>query len=238
MSLEIKGFIETSLLDWDGKIVSVIFLPGCDFRCPFCSNSGLILNPQAYKTIPHEDIFNYLEAHRDFADGVCITGGEPALHKDNGLTEFIRHIKDMGFLVKLDTNGNSPDYLKYLVDNKLVDYVAIDIKTAPDKYQKATNVLTNIENIRKSVRLLIDSGIDHEFRTTAVPTIVTVEDIEKICEFIKGAKKYAIQQFEPDYCEDIELRKLKPYPKEIVDRMVEIARRHLTNVIARGKWPL
>jgi pyruvate formate lyase activating enzyme len=235
MTLEIKGFIETSLVDWDGKVVSVIFLPGCNFRCPYCQNIDLIDHPEKFKTIPEEKVFKYLESHRDFIDGVCITGGEPTLHKNRGLTEFIKKIKQDGFLVKLDTNGSDPDYLKELVGNNLIDFVAMDIKAPLEGYNKAANVKVNTEAVKESIQFLLSGKIDHEFRTTVVPTITGLAEMEGIAKLIAGAKKYVIQQFEPENCKDIELRKLKPYDAETIARMMEIAKKYVGNVIYRGK---
>lgn len=235
MSLEIKGFIETSLVDWDGKVVSVIFLPGCNFRCPYCQNIDLIDHPEKFKTIPEEKVFKYLESHRDFIDGVCITGGEPTLHKNKGLTEFIKKIKRDGFLVKLDTNGSDPDYMKQLVKDNLIDFVAMDIKAPLEGYSKAANVKVNTEAVKKSIQFLLSGKIDHEFRTTVVPTITGLAEMEGISKLIAGAKKYVIQQFEPENCKDVELRKLKPYDAETIAKMMEIAKKYVSNVTYRGK---
>jgi len=235
MTLEIKGFLETSLVDWDGHIASVIFLPGCNFRCPYCHNTGLILHPEKYRTIPEEKIFEYLASHRSFIDGVCITGGEPVLHKDAGLTDLIKKIKKDGFKVKLDTNGTDPKYIKELIDAKLIDFVAMDVKAPLEKYHKATNVKGDPNAIRESVHLLITSGIDHEFRTTAVPTLIDLHDIEEMAKMLSGAKKYVLQQFEPDNCEDIELKKIKPYGAEMISKMLEAAKKHVPNSMYRGK---
>jgi pyruvate formate lyase activating enzyme len=235
MTLEIKGFIETSLVDWDGKIVSVVFLPGCNFRCPYCHNIGLIDHPEKYKSIPEEKVFEYLESHRNFIDGVCITGGEPTLKKGSGLTEFIKRLKKDGFLVKLDTNGSDPAYIKELVSSKMVDFIAMDIKAPLEGYNKATNVKVDIDAVKESISFLLSGMVDYEFRTTIVPTIAGLAEIEKISRLIKGAEKFAIQQFEPDHCEDIELRKLKPFDDETVKQMRTIAETYVKKVIYRGK---
>lgn len=234
-SLEIKGFIETSLVDWDGKVASVIFLPGCDFRCPYCQNIDLIDHPEKFKTIPEEKIFDYLDGHKDFIDGVCITGGEPTLHKNKGLTEFIRKIKQKGFLIKLDTNGSDPDYVKELVKDNLIDFVAMDIKAPLEGYNKATNVKVDTVAVKESIRFLLSGNIDYEFRTTVVPTITGMAEIEGIAKLITGAKKYVIQQFEPENCKDIELGKLKPYDRETIAKMMRMAEKNAAHVLYRGK---
>jgi pyruvate formate lyase activating enzyme len=196
--LDVKGFIDISFVDWDSKISSVIFLPNCNFRCPFCHNVNLVLNPEKLETIPFEYIEDQLKKQKGWTDGVCITGGEPTLH--SSLPDLCSRIKNMGFLVKLDTNGTNPAMLKELMDRKLLDYVAMDIK-APltvEKYSKATGVDTEklLENVKESIRLLTESGIDYEFRTTVVPTIHDVEDINQICHSLKGCKKYVLQKFD------------------------------------------
>jgi pyruvate formate lyase activating enzyme len=235
MTLEIKGFIETSLLDWDGKIVSVIFVPDCNFRCGFCHNMQLLTHPENYKTVSEQHIFDYLDSHKEFTDGVCITGGEPTLYKDQGLTEFIKKVKEMGFLIKLDTNGSDPEYIEKLIKEKLVDHIAMDIKAPINKYDLATNAKVDAKKIKRAIDMLISKKMSCEFRTTVVPTIVNIEDIEDIAKMIKGAENYYLQQFEPDHCEDVELRKQKPYPVETVAIMLELARKYVKNVHYRGK---
>ena len=185
-------------MDWDGKISSVLFLPTCNFRCPFCHNVNLVLCPEKLDTIPFEYIEDQLKKQKGWTDGVCITGGEPTLH--SSLPELCSRIKKMGLMVKLDTNGTNPTMLKELMDMKLVDYVAMDIK-APltiEKYSKATGVNTEklLENVKESIRLLMESGIDYEFRTTVVPSIHSLEDIKQISRSLKGCRKYVLQKFD------------------------------------------
>jgi len=196
--LDVKGLIDISFVDWDGKISSVLFLPRCNFRCPFCHNVNLVLTPEKLETIPFEYIEDQLKKQKGWTDGVCITGGEPTLH--NSLPELCSRIKKMGFMVKLDTNGTNPTLLKELLDMKLVDYVAMDIK-APltiEKYSKATGINTEklLENVKESIRLLMESAIDYEFRTTVVPSIHSLEDIKQISHSLKGCRKYVLQKFD------------------------------------------
>ena len=196
--MDVKGLIDISFVDWDGKISSVLFLPTCNFRCPFCHNVNLVLCPEKLDTIPFEYIEDQLKKQKGWTDGVCITGGEPTLH--SSLPELCSRIKKMGLMVKLDTNGTNPTMLKELMDMKLVDYVAMDIK-APltiEKYSKATGVNTEklLENVKESIRLLMESGIDYEFRTTVVPSIHTLDDIKQVCLSLKGCRKYVLQKFD------------------------------------------
>ena len=186
--MEIKGFQETSFLDWDGKIVSTLYVAGCNFRCPFCHNSGLIERPQEYATIPQERIDNFLTERKDFIDGICLTGGEPTLYKDQGLFEFLEHIKDLGLKIKLDTNGTDPECLDQLIAKKLVDYMAMDVKGPLDqRYDRLSGVKTDLAKIEQSIKLIRESGLPYEFRTTVVPTLLDVPDIKDIAQSLAGA---------------------------------------------------
>ena len=195
--VEIKGFIETSFLDWKGKIASVIFLPRCNFRCPFCHNRTLVLEPNKYETIPLELILKKLKTLSGWVDGVCITGGEPTMHPFLGT--IIDKIHDLGFGVKLDTNGSHPDVLLSMINNKKIEYVAMDIKAplSKEKYRLSAGVDVDISKIKESINIIIDSGIDHEFRTTIVPDLHHLDDIIDIVSFIKKAKRYTLQNFNP-----------------------------------------
>ncbi|MFA5840411.1 MAG: anaerobic ribonucleoside-triphosphate reductase activating protein [Candidatus Margulisiibacteriota bacterium] len=235
MDLEIKGFHETSFLDWDGKIVSVVYLPLCNLRCPFCHNSGLVEAPQSYSTIPKEKIFAFLDDHLDFIDGVCITGGEPTLHKDKGLFEFAREIKNRGLLVKIDSNGTDPDCLQKLIDENLIDYVAMDIKgPINERYSNICRTKVDIEKIKKSIGLIMSRKIHYEFRTTVVPTLLSFEDVVGVARSIAGAEKYALQQFKAENCWEPEMLKIKPYSKEELELMAKAAQAYVSNTILRG----
>ncbi|MBN2057611.1 MAG: anaerobic ribonucleoside-triphosphate reductase activating protein [Candidatus Saganbacteria bacterium] len=233
--LQVKGFLETSFLDWDGKVVSTIFLPLCNFRCPFCHNSGLIETPENYDTVPLERIYAYLLEHRSFVDGVCVTGGEPCLHMNRGLVEFLRQLKDNGFLVKLDTNGSFPAALQRLLDENLVDYVAMDIKGPLDeRYDRLTGIKTNLDKVKQSIALLGSKKIPYEFRTTIVPTLLAEADVADIFEQLKGTPKLILQQFVAENCWDESLRSLKPYAKEKLEAMARQATAHIREVKIRG----
>lgn len=234
-SLEIKGFIETSFLDWDGKVVSTIFVPFCNFRCPFCHNSGLIENPQNYKTIPIVQIEKFLVERKDFLDGICITGGEPLLHKDRGLFEFMQHIKHLGFKIKFDTNGTDPKALKKIVDDKLIDYIAMDVKGPLDeRYDKLSGVKTDLKNIKQSIKIILKSGIAYEFRTSVVPTLLDTTDIIDIAKSIAGAEKFVLQQFVPENTWDKSLSAVRPYSKEKLEEISEAVKRYIPNTLIRG----
>ncbi|MFA5035057.1 MAG: anaerobic ribonucleoside-triphosphate reductase activating protein [Candidatus Margulisiibacteriota bacterium] len=234
--LVIKGFLDTSFLDWDGKIVAVVFLPYCNFRCPFCHNGGLVTQPEKYETIPIAKVFTFLREHADFIDGVCITGGEPALHVNQGLVEFIEELKKMHLLVKLDTNGTDPELIKRLLDRKQVDFIAMDVKGPLDeRYYKLCGVETDLAKIKRSIALIINSGIENEFRTTVVPNLLYLNDIEDLARGIKGAKRLMLQQFDPRNTLDPALAAYEPYSLDKLQEMAEVAKRYVKTVQVRGK---
>jgi len=226
--MDIKGFVDVSFVDWDSKISAVIFLPNCNFRCPFCHNGNLVSNPEKSETIPFEQIENQLKRHKNWIDGVCITGGEPTLHAD--LPELCSKIKKMGFQVKLDTNGTNPTLLKGLLKKGLIDYVAMDIK-APltvQKYSKACGVDVKklLGNVKESIGTLMESSIDYEFRTTVVPTIHDIEDIRQICSSLVGCRKYVLQKFDVSLGKETlnpEFMKLKTFTDEEMQNVLVAA---------------
>jgi pyruvate formate lyase activating enzyme len=224
--------IETSLIDWEGKIVSTLYLPLCNFRCPFCYNCELILRPDTIKNIPQKEIDSYLLERKDFIDGICMSGGEPTLHPD--LPEYFKGMKDKGFLIKLDTNGTNPTLLKNLLNFNLVDYVALDIKSSLDfdNYSKAAGTKDRIliEKVKESIELIINSEIDYEFRTTVVPLLHSDETIMEIARYITGAKRYILQNFSPlENTLDSSFQKIKPYSVEKMQELSEKAKKYVPN---------
>jgi len=234
--MEIKGFIGVSLIDWDGKVSSVIFLPSCNMRCPFCYNTKLVLQSSQMPTIPVENILGYLKKNTGWIDGVVVTGGEPTIHED--LPTLCQEIKKLDFLVKLDTNGTNPKMMRELIDRGLVDYIAMDVK-APfreEKYSKASgaNATALLPKIEQTTQTLLYGRVEYEFRTTLVPTIHQISDIREICEKIKGCKKYALQNFRADTeTIDPNFQKLKPFSKIEIDRFFQKARALIPNTILR-----
>ncbi len=229
----IRGIIETSFLDWDGKIVMVLYTPRCNFRCPFCHNWELLENPDMYPEKSWRSVSANLRKHRDFLDGVCITGGEPLLEPDIG--EWLGKIKKMGMLAKIDTNGSCPDILESLIEKNLVDYVAMDVKGPLDgKYDRATGVKTDLAKIKKSIAIIKGSGIDHEFRTTVVPGIHTKEDVVAIAKALGRPKRYVLQQFVPFHSWSEDLRDVKPYDNEIIMDMADGCSKHVGDMVVRG----
>lgn len=236
--MEIKGVIDLSLVDWDGKISSVFFLPSCNFRCPYCHNVSLVLHPETEETTPFERVEDYLKKQRTWIDGICITGGEPTLHSD--LPDLCSKLKEMGFLVKLDTNGSNPMMVKALIEKRLVDYVAVDIKAplTAEKYSKAIGVNAEklLKKVKETVRILLGSKIDYEFRTTVVPTLHEEKDIEEICHSIKGCKKYVLQKFDVSVGKetlDSDFIKLKSFTDKEMGIFLTTAQRFLPNVKLR-----
>lgn len=217
IQMQISGLNKTTLLDYPGCVAATIFTGGCNFRCPFCHNSGLVLTPFKEGIIPVEEVLSFLNKRKNILKGVCITGGEPTLQAD--LQDFMVRVKEMGYRVKLDTNGYQPETLGDLLEKGLLDYVAMDIKNCADKYamtagfysgqsytadanvnvssgQSSRNAEFDLGRIKESVQILLSSRIEYEFRTTVVKELHTVEDIIKIGEWIKGAPAYYLQKFE------------------------------------------
>ena len=191
--MKLHGLQKMTLLDWPGHVACTVFLGGCDFRCPFCHNFELV-DGTAPAVMDDTEFFAFLEKRKGLLDGVAITGGEPYLHKD--LPDFMRRIREMGFGVKLDTNGNHPTLLHKLLEERLADYIAMDIKNSPEKYAKTIGLESlDLSPIRESVRLLMDSAVDYEFRTTVVDELHSEDDFRAIGAWIKGAKRYFLQAF-------------------------------------------
>lgn len=213
--IKIGGLQKTTLIDYPGKLAATVFLIGCNFRCPFCYSSELVLPEKIKKQprIPEKDFFKFLKERRGLLEGIVICGGEPTINKD--LPQFIKKIKKLGYLVKLDTNGSNPEILKALIDEELIDYIAMDIKQSQN-YDRAAGVKVDLKKIRQSIKLIKDSGIGYEFRTTVVPTIHTKADIIQIAKDIKPAKKYFLQNFRPEKTIDPKFEKIKPYSRDFL----------------------
>lgn len=192
--MNIQGLQKLTLLDFPGKTACTVFTGGCNFRCPFCHNADLVQDPDAYEPIGEETVIALLEKRRRVLEGVCVTGGEPLLQPE--LAAFLGRIKALGYAVKLDTNGSYPERLKALINQGLVDYVAMDIKNAPDKYALTIGREEfDLSPVRESIELLMNGDTPYEFRTTVVKELHTPEDIAALSEWIRGAKKYFLQAF-------------------------------------------
>jgi len=231
--MKIAGFIKTTLLDWDGMVACTVYLAGCNMRCPYCHNKEIVINTDSVEGIPEDDILNYVNENRDFIDAVVVSGGEPLMNSDVG--GFLKKLKALGVKVKVDTNGCYPDRLNDLIGAGLIDRVAMDVKSSlNERYNSAAGIDTPLDKIKESIRVIIDSGVEHEFRTTIVPVIVKEEDIENICRNIKGADAYRIQQFRNKVTLDDSLSVLDPYPESRLVNMAELAKEYVKDVKIRG----
>lgn len=237
MKIEIRGVVETSFLDWDGMIVSTLYVPHCNFRCPYCQNSSLIFNPEKYPLIPFKVISSHLQRHKGWIDGICLTGGEPTLFED--LLEFIKEIRNLGFLVKLDTNGTIPQTLKVALEEKLISYIAMDIKAPLNfkAYKESAGIKNEnlLKRVEESIKIIMNSSTNYEFRTTVVPNLHKREDIEEIARYIRGAKRYTLQNFVPQETLDPEYLKIKPYPLEVIKEFCRSASPYVEKCTERGK---
>lgn len=220
--MKISGFDKLTLLNYPDKVACTIFTSGCNLRCPFCHNSGLVTNN--YNEISFGSIYEYLKKRIGILDGVCITGGEPLIHAD--IKDYIKKIKDLGYLVKIDTNGCNPKLLKELIDLKLVDYIAMDIKNIYSKYDITSGVKVNIDNIKKSISIIENSGIDYEFRTTIVKEFHSTQDIKEILSYISSNSNYYIQNFKNS--NDVFNRNLSSFSeKELVEMKNKINNKNI-----------
>jgi len=199
------GYQKLTLIDYPGKLATTVFTVGCNFRCPFCHNPELVNLKLLHNEESEKDFLAFLKKRQGKLEGVCITGGEPLIQPD--IIEFIKKIKKLGFLVKLDTNGTRPDILKKIIDAKLVDYIAMDIKNQLKLYNKTTRTKVDKDRIKLSVDLIMHSRILYEFRTTAVPGIHTEKDFEEIAKWIKSAPHYYLQEYREGKILDPKLKK-------------------------------
>jgi len=232
----IGGLEKLTLLDYPDHLAAIIFTQGCNFRCHFCYNPMLVLpregrdgknkKEKGFSPLSTEDLFLFLKERFGRLEGVVITGGEPTLHPD--LPSFIKQIKDMGYLVKLDTNGTNPEMVIELIKEKLIDYIAMDLKAPLDKYSETVSVEVDCNNIKKSVKIIIESGLPYEFRTTVVPGLLVKEDFHKMGEVIKGASKWYLQNFKSDTAlVDNNFEKQKGYTAKDMDEFAAIGREYV-----------
>lgn len=229
--MKIVGFQKTTLLDYPQKIAATVFTGGCNMRCPFCHNPELIHTNQK-SILSEEEFFELIARRKKFLDAICISGGEPTQQPD--LEEFIVRIKSMGYLVKLDTNGSAPSRLRSMIDEKLIDYVAMDIKNSPQKYSMTMGVKSSklLEEIQKSVKILLESSIPYEFRTTVVKEFHESQDFYEIGKWIEGARAYYLQNFEDNG--KVLQSGLHPVSQEELIAFKDIALQYVNTVEIRG----
>ncbi|MBQ8140770.1 MAG: anaerobic ribonucleoside-triphosphate reductase activating protein [Clostridia bacterium] len=226
----IKGLQKTTLLDFPGKVACTVFTGGCNFRCPFCHNASLVISPDRDEQISEDEFFSFLEKRRSILDGVCVTGGEPLLQKD--IESFMKRIKDMGYLVKLDTNGSFPERLKSILDQGLADYVAMDIKSSEEKYPLLCGIDVDTKKISESISLLIKGRIPYEFRTTIVRELHSLKDIEDAAKWIEGASRYFLQSFKDSG--DVISSGLSAYSPEELRKILDAVRKAIPSAELRG----
>ncbi len=228
--MKLHGLQKMTLLDFPGHVACTVFLGGCDFRCPFCHNFELI-DGTAQPIMDDTELFSFLESRKGLIDGVAITGGEPCLHKE--LPSLIRKIREIGYPVKLDTNGHHPEMLKSILDEGLVEYVAMDIKNSEEKYFITCGTdKIDMKKIKESISLLINSGIEYEFRTTVIKEFHEKEDFVKICEIIKGAKRYFLQRFTDR--DSVPYGNLSAPSFDEMREFADISRQFIPNTFLRG----
>lgn len=234
--LEIKGFIPNTMLDWEGMLASTIFLPRCNFRCPFCQNAELVLHPERLETVPFSVISDYLRDRSGWVDGVCITGGEPCLH--DGLPGLCADLRAQGVKVKLDTNGSIPGVLESLLDDGLIDYVSMDIKapleTGPYRIATGIDKADLVDLVRLSIDMLRSSGLEHEFRTTVVPLMHGPSEVARIAEQLEGEGRFVLQHFSPRDTLDPRFSALRPFTDEDMKAMLKQAQQYVPGATVRG----
>lgn len=227
----IHGLNKTTLLDYPGRVAATIFLGGCNFRCPFCQNSSLVLHPSDEPEISEEEVLNFLQKRTGILEGVCISGGEPTLSPD--LEDFIRKIRKMGYPVKLDTNGSHPEVLKNLTEKNLIQMAAMDIKACPENYPSLTGLLhPDLDAVQESADFLLHGKLDYEFRTTVVRELHNEDDFQKIGAWLKGAKAYYLQAYKDS--EEVLQPGFSSYSLEELEHFGNILQRNISLVGIRG----
>lgn len=228
--MNIGGMQKLTLLDFPGKIACTLFTVGCNLRCPFCHNASLVTHPQDAGYITDDELYSFLKKRAGILDGVCVTGGEPTLQKD--LPEFLSSLKELGYTVKLDTNGTSPKILRSVIEDGLVDYVAVDIKNSPEKYALTLGGVDHLDKVKETVSLLLTGVVDYEFRTTVVSGFHEVSDLESIGRWISGAKRYFIQNFVDSG--DLIDKETLGLPVHTMKEMLTAVRKYIPNAELRG----
>jgi len=221
IDLPIAGFEKLSLIDWPGKLCSTLILPGCNFRCPYCNNGRLIFDYISLPIINEDEIIATLHPRIGFLDGVCITGGEPLVHRE--LFAFLGRLKSIGAKVKLDTNGSYSKRLKALIMRKFVNYISMDVKVQPERYQETFHFKITRSDIIESIQSIRRSGIDYDFKTTMVPGLVTTEDLKDIVKLLAGSKRFVLQQFKPSETISEDFIDIKPYSASEMEQFRDVA---------------
>lgn len=228
----IQGLQKLTLLDYPGQVACTVFTAGCNFRCPFCHNASLVIDTYHNENIPEGEVFAFLKKRQGILDGVCVSGGEPLIQ--HGIEHFLKQIKELGYAVKLDTNGSFPDKLERAVEEGLVDYVAMDIKNSRENYGRTVGIVDyDIQNIQKSVNFLLSDRVPYEFRTTVVQEFHQRSDFESIAEWIRGAQRYYLQQFVDSG--DLIRGGLHGYNRDIMEQALAIVKKSVMLAEIRGQ---
>ncbi|MBN2645716.1 MAG: anaerobic ribonucleoside-triphosphate reductase activating protein [Desulfuromonadaceae bacterium] len=230
--MAIKGFQGTSLLDYPGRIASLVFFSGCNLRCPYCHNPSLVLTPEEHEDIPLADVVEMLRQRRAFIDGLVVSGGEPTL--DPLLRPLLEAVKKLGLLVKLDTNGTRPTLLQELVERQLVDFVSLDVKTAPGRYGELAPAPVPLALLAQSVEVLKAAPVEVEFRTTCMPGLVEEEDIAAMGALLRGASTWTLQQFVAEHALCDTARRTSAHSDEQIRLFAQQARNYVEQVQVRG----
>ncbi len=230
--MNFKGIHKTSLVDYPGKISTVLFAGGCNLNCRYCYNPELVNNSKELETLKVNDILASLKKRKKLIDGVVISGGEPTLLKN--IDVFIESIKGIPLSVKIDTNGLKPDIIEALLSKNLLDYIAIDIKTSPEKYESLTRKKIDFTHIKRTIDMVKKSGVDYEIRTTCIPDYITLDDIKIIKKEIGKVKKYFLQQFVNKLTMDTGMQIVKPYPVPVLNEFKEVVETFAEKCELRG----
>lgn len=229
--MKIYGLNKTTLLDYPGKVAATIFLGGCNFRCPFCQNSSLVLNPSAQPEIPIKEVLSFLKKRKGILDGVCITGGEPTLSPD--LPELLQEIRTLGYPIKLDTNGTHPALLKTLTEQNMIQMTAVDIKACPDNYPALCGLVhPELDAVKETVEFLKNGTLDYEFRTTVIRELHSEKDFIEIGQWLTGAKAYYLQAYRDS--EEVLQPGFSSYTRKELEHFREMLKRTIPLVELRG----
>ncbi len=229
--MNIGGWQRVSLIDYPEKICAILFTQGCNFRCPYCHNPELVDPDLFHECLAEEDIFSFLKRRKGKLDAVSITGGEPTIQPD--LVRFIERIKDISYLIKIDTNGSHPEVLEKLINRKLLDYIAMDVKAPLGKYRTIARSNVEPDKIQKSIEMIMDSGVGYEFRTTVVKSLLNKRDLQKIASLIKDARLYVLQKFIPSKSLHTRFSGEATYSDEDFEALKEKLKDHVQCIVVR-----
>jgi len=231
----IKGLEENSLIEWEGKLSAVVFLAGCNFRCPYCHARALVLGADALETIPLEYVDGMVVRDRRWLDAVVVSGGEPTLHAN--LPDLLRHFRDLGLLTRLYTNGSRPDVLESLLESGLLDAVSMDVKGPLDeRYARCAGVRVDLDAVRRSIETLIGGDIEYNFCTTVCPPLLAEEDVVDTARAVRGARELVLNKFTPHNCIDESLLEVAPYNPDVMHRMAAACEKYVQRCVVRGDY--